>query len=153
MRVCVWGGSVRVLCYLLWGFMGCLCGFSKYEFEFKVVLCLCVDCSAPYQQCRQHTSCVCVCMYVCLISDAVTCRVCVITEDLHGQKSRERSEWPWENNIGTHRPTVSNTLSPPICTPYTVTNTHNQYVIFFNSVFHTCSCTHNLDAEWHVLSR
>ncbi|XP_051276905.1 protein diaphanous homolog 1 [Dicentrarchus labrax] len=41
--------------------MGCLCGFSKCEFEFKVVLC----------------------------RDAVTCRVCVIAEDLHGQKSRE----------------------------------------------------------------
>lgn len=70
--------------------MGCLCGFSKCEFEFKVVLYQCVDCSAPYQQCRQHTPCVC----VSLISDAVTCHVCVIAKDLHGQKSTERSEWP-----------------------------------------------------------
>lgn len=54
-----WGGSsVCVLCYLLWGFIGSLCGFSKCEFEFKVVLCRCVECSAPYQQCRQRTVCV-----------------------------------------------------------------------------------------------
>lgn len=98
--MCVLDGSVCVLCYLLWGFIGCLCGFSKCEFGFKVVLCRLVDCSAPYQQCRQHTVCVCLCTR--LISDAVTCHVCVITEDLHGQKSRERSDWPWENKINTH---------------------------------------------------
>lgn len=45
----------------------------------------------PYQQCSQHPP-----VRVCggLIRDAVTCLVCVIAEDLHGQKSRERSDQP-----------------------------------------------------------
>lgn len=51
-----------VLCYLLWGFIGCLCGFSKCEFEFKVMLCRWVDCSVPYQQCERHTLCECMCV-------------------------------------------------------------------------------------------
>lgn len=86
--MCACTGGLCVLCYLLWGFIGCLCSFSKCEFKFKVVLCRCFNCSTPYQQCGQRTrTSVCVC--VCLISDAVMCHVCVIVEDLHGQKSTE----------------------------------------------------------------
>lgn len=50
---------------------------------------------------------VCVSVCVCLISNGITCRECVIAEDLHGQKSRGRSEWPREGRAGTYRPTVS----------------------------------------------
>lgn len=83
------GGVIYVLCDFLRGFMGCLCGFSKCEFKFKVLACRLCPLSA-----MQAAYCVCVCAPVCLISEAVTCLVCVIAEDLHGQKSIERSEWP-----------------------------------------------------------
>lgn len=79
----------------------------------------------PYQHYSPHPP-----VRVCrgLIRDAVTCLVCVIAEDLHGQKSRERSHRPWENNISTlknsHSPT-SSYLLPHIFIPvlFAITDT------------------------------
>lgn len=49
---------------------------------------------------------------VCVSSVMPLHAVCASSlKDLHGQKSRERSEWPWEKNTGTHMHTHGPTFS------------------------------------------
>lgn len=147
MCVC-WRETVCVLCYLLWGFMGCLCGFSKCEFEFKVVLCRCVDCSAPYQQCRQHTLCVCVCGCV---SHQWCCYVpCV--------RHRWRPSWPEEHREvrmalrEQHWHTHTHTLKWTCCfqtfvLSFSIQDTFTNYFQLCSPVF----CTHIYTQAVHSL--
>ena len=141
--MCV-GGSVCVLCYLLWGFMGCLCGFSKYEFEFKVVLCLCVDCSAPYQQCRQHTSCVCVCVCLCMCVSSVMPLHAVCASSLKTFMARraERGQNGPERTTLAHTDPLCPTLCLPTSVPPTLSQIHTISMLLFLILFFTHTHAH-----------
>lgn len=123
-----------------------MCSFSKCELEFKVVLCRGVDCSAPYQQCRQHTQCVCVSSVMPLHA------VCASSLKTFMARRAERGQNGPERTTLAHTdpqfPNASHFYTLSCLTPCTPLQTP-QSVCFFLSAFSTVIHTQpRLQVRW-----